>query len=155
MRLTKIPFAVILAVLALTNTPVFANIEFGACAPEKNTCNVCYRALQEQLLKQDENVYRLSKAFFPPNTNPPEFVKVIYNFMNKDKINESQTWFWVEQSSYFLFPPDTFQFLSLFFGKPKTYYSQVVTVTLNASECHGVNNSYMTLLTQRVRNTKC
>ena len=132
------------------STKAVAKVEFGVCAPEKNSCKDCYLALKQELLKKDENVYSLSRAFFPPDTNPPEFVKVTYIFTDGDTINDSQTWFWVEQSSYFLFPPNSFQFLSLFFGKPKTYYSQEVTVTLSASECFGVSVDYLTLLTQRV-----
>lgn len=143
---------IIIVFASAFSTEVFANVEFGACAPEKNTCKDCYLALKQELLKQDGNIYNLSKAFFPPDTNPPEFVKVTYKFVNGDTINQSQTWFWVEQSSYFLFPPNTFQFLSLFFGKPERYYSQNVSVILNANECLGVDKGHLTLLTQRVRN---
>ena len=132
-------FHTILPALVFTNAPVFANIEFGACAPEKNSCKDCYLALKQELLKQDGNVYNLSIAFFPPNTNPPEFVKVIYNFMARGIIIESQTWFWVQQSSYFLFPPNTFQFLSLFFGKPEEYI--LLTECLCHNECNRVFRS--------------
>ena len=128
------------------------DVVFGDCVPGKQSCRDCYLTLKQELLKRDDNVFELSKAFFPPDTNPPEFVTITYHFKDDglDYTNESQTWYWIEQSSYFLFPPDTFQFLSLFFGKPEQYYAQEVSVILNATDCLGVETKYMTLLTQRV-----
>ena len=149
-------FTAVMAVLLFASTNrlvVVANFTFGECLPGKQSCRDCYLALKEELLSRDDNVYKLSKTFFPPDTNPPEFVKVTYIFTNNDVlINSSETWYWVEQSSYFLFPPNSFQFLSLFFGKPEQYYAQEVAVTLSATECLGVDEEHMTLLTQRVRN---
>ena len=44
----------------------------------------------------------------------------------------------------------TFQFLSLFFGKPEAFWSSEVDITLNATECEGIKQNHLKLLTQRV-----
>ena len=147
-------FAVIIfASTILTGVhPQSQAIVFGDCVAERRSCRDCYLTLKQELLKRDDNVFDLSEAFFPPDTNPPEFVTITYNFKDDgtEYINESQIWYWVEQSSYFLFPPHTFQYLSLFFGKPEEFYAQEVSLILNATDCLGVQTKYMTLLTQRV-----
>ena len=144
--------------LIFTLAPIIAqsqlqNVSFGECIEGKQSCKDCYLALKQELLKRDDNVFKLSEVFFPPDTNPPEFVAITYVFKDNNgfgHINDSQTWYWIEQSSYLLFPPDIFQYLSLFFGKPEEFYAQEVSVTLNA-ECIGADMKHMTLLTQRVR----
>ena len=72
-----------------------------------------------------------------------------YHFKN-ESIDEPATWFWTAQSSYFLHPLHTFQYLSLFFGKPEAFYIQQADVTLNATDCWGVDDTHLELLTQRV-----
>lgn len=72
-----------------------------------------------------------------------------YHFKN-ESINEPATWFWTAQSSYFLHPLHTFQYLSLFFGKPEAFYIQQADVTLNATDCWEVDDTHLELLTQRV-----
>lgn len=158
-QLTKIGTIFLVFSLAVTQ-PVIAqsqleNVSFGECIEGKQSCKDCYLALKRELLKRDDNVFKLSEIFFPPDTNPPEFVAVTYVFRDGDGFghinqNASETWYWIEQSSYLLFPPDTFQYLSLFFGKPEEYYAKEVSVTLNA-DCIGADTKHMTLLTQRVR----
>lgn len=83
-------------------------VVFGSCLEGKQTCKDCYLALKQELLKRDDNVFNLSEAFFPPDTNPPEFVAVTYVFKDNGFVNRSETWYWIQQSSYLLFPPDTF-----------------------------------------------
>ena len=127
------------------------DIAFGGCVEGNKSCKDCYLALKQELLKRDDNVFQLSRTFFPPDTNPPEFVAVTYEYYDDlGLMNGSQTWYWIEQSSYLLFPPDTFQYVSLFFGKPEEYYAQEVSVTL-AADCKEADEMHMTLLTQRVR----
>ena len=153
MELKRIFTVITMTILIFANayyTGVSATATFGGCVAGKESCRECYLTLKQELLKRDDNVFNLSRAFFPPETNPPEFVQVTYNFVDNGVTNETQTWYWVGQSSYFLFPPITFQFLSLFFGKPEGYYAQEVNVTLNATDCLGVDVYHMTLLTQRV-----
>ena len=122
----------------------------GNCFPDRSNCSQCYQTLVKSLLSSSDNLYRLSKAFFPPRDNPPEFVSVKYYFgdINSDKMNSS-LWFWSLHTSYFLHSPHTFQFLSLFFGKPHLYYTGYLKIRLD-EECINVSDEMMEFLTQRV-----
>ena len=122
---------------------------FGSCPDEKNTCKDCYFALKLSLLSRDENIKNLSRTFFPPRANKPEFVTVTYRFDNTTV--PPKVWFWTHDSSYLFFPLKTFQYLSLFFGKIETQVSRNVTLTLD-EECSDTDHGNMELLTQRVRN---
>ncbi len=132
-----------------TNSGVSAtNVTFGSeCEVNKTGCKDCYIVLKESLLKRDENVRNLSEIFFPPQANLPEFVEITYIF--GDDSNNKQVWYWTHESSYLFFPMETFQYLSLFFGKPAAFFSQKVNLTLDA-ECSEANYKIMRLLTQRV-----
>lgn len=122
------------------------NISFGDCLPGKETCFECYLTLKKALLGRDDNIQRLSNAFFPPRANIPEFITVTYVFENT---NESQIWYWTHDSSYLFFQFTTFQYLSLFFGKPADLFSQKLTLMLD-QDCAATPNVTFRLLTQRV-----
>ena len=124
--------------------------EYAKCDEGEKSCHNCYFELVRNVLESDRNVFSLNKAFFPTDTNPAEFVVITYHFKNETMNNKSAMWFWTQEPSYFLHPMHTFQFLSLFFGKPEAFYSQQANVTLNATSCWMVNDMYLELLTQRV-----
>ena len=129
------------------------NFTFGACEPGKESCQECYLTLVKELLGNDGNVFNLSYVFTSPVHDEPSAVVVNYHFrFDNDTPDEVDTWFWAQSGAYILHPLFIFQFISLFFGNPKPIYEQVVNVTLNATECYGVQNNlqYMILLTQRV-----
>ena len=123
---------------------------FGDCLPGHESCSECYLTLKESLLSRDDNIQKLSAAFFPWNASNPIFVTVTYEFNNS---NHSEVWYWTTDSSYLFFEITTFQYLSLFFSKPATLFSQKVTLTLD-EDCIDAalsNDSMMfQLLTQRV-----
>ena len=123
---------------------------FGDCLPGHESCSECYLTLKESLLSRDDNIQKLSAAFFPWNASNPIFVTVTYEFNNS---NHSEVWYWTTDSSYLFFEITTFQYLSLFFSKPATLFSQKVTLTLD-EDCIDAalsNDSMMfKLLTQRV-----
>ena len=133
--------------LAVTKLGVGVNETFGECLPYNWSCTICYHTLKVSLLKRDDNVRKLSETFFPPSANEPELVEVTYSF-GEDNINP-QVWFWTHDSSYLFFPIETFQYLSLFFGKPAAFFSQKVNLTLDL-ECNGLDHNLLLLLTQRV-----
>lgn len=58
-------------------------------------------------------------------------------------------WYWSEKGSYFIYPLQTFEYLSLFFGKAATFFTGTVTVTLDR-ECIAADWQFMQHLTQRV-----
>ena len=143
---------IFILILTVINTGSYTNATIGKCLPQKRSCSECYRTLKESLLKRDDNVRKLSEAFFPPRDNPPEFVKVTYYFGKNstgENSTDKQVWFWSHESSYLFFPMETFQYLSLYFGKSATYFSREVTLNLD-SECSEVQHDIMRLLTQRV-----
>ena len=145
-------FLLVSSVVILTFIPYTGavnNFVFGECSPGKDSCRDCYISLAQHLFQSDDNVFNLSAAFFPTGTNTPVFVVVRYHFQNAS-FERVQTWFWGASASYFQYPVATFQFLSLFFGKPEIFWTSEVDVTLNATECEGAKVEYLTLLTQRV-----
>ena len=125
---------------------------FAKCEPHKEECGECYFALVKSLLGSADNVFNLMKAFSPPNGYEPEYVHVIvtYIFYYNSTVIEKKNWFWSKSVAYYMFPMDILQKLSLYLTKDRFKYQQEVSVTLNATECWGVNNDYMTLLTQKV-----
>lgn len=126
---------------------------FGACEPGKESCRECYLTLVKELFGNDGNVFNLSYVFTSPVRDEPSAVVVNYHFrFDNGTPDEVDTWFWAQSGAYILHPLFIFQFISLFFGNPKPIYEEVVNVTLNATECYGVQKNllHMTLLTQRV-----
>lgn len=108
----------------------------------------CYSVLENSLLAKEKNRIDLRKAFFPPGSNSPEFVSVLYSFENS---TATSVWFWSAKTSHFLHPFKVFQFLSLLFSKPEPYYTGKVKITLR-KECANLSSDDLNLqlLTQRV-----
>ena len=110
-------------------------------------CN--YEDLVTSLLQTKDNQYQLSRTFFPPVKNPPEFVKVSYNFSES---GDTQEWYWSMSTSSFIHPPEILQFTSLFFAKPHQFYDSRVYILLFNSTMTECTTDYEKLqfLTQRV-----
>ena len=140
-------WSIFVIILIIINFGVSTNVTFGGCQPENQTCTDCYHKLKESLLKRDINVRSLSVAFFPPKHNIPEFVTVKYCF--DENCDLHRIWYWTHDSSFLFFPLQTFQYLSLFFGKPAALFSQNVTLVLDGN-CYGAMPDMFRLLTQRV-----
>ena len=124
------------------------HIIIGEC-DEGHSCSECYRTLVKSLLSKDQNLFNLSKAFFPTNSDDrPQFVTITYCFKQS---NETKTWYWSEKGSFFVYPLQTFEYLSLFFGKASAFFAGSVTVTLD-QDCADAEEDFMQHLTQRVSN---
>ena len=106
-------------------------------------CN--FTALAKALIRNDENKYQLSRAFFPPTKDAPEFVTVHYNITTKN-----QTWYWSRVTSSFIHPPKVIQFMSLLFIKPYEYFNQEVWLILEGVPECAEDLEKMQFLTQRV-----
>ena len=155
--ITQIMVVLVLLVALATcvNCQESTNRTYGECLPEKATCRDCYLELVRAVLGRDDNVFNLSRIFMPPTFDQPSFVTVNYRFYNdcnssSDCVDEVHTWFWAKSGAYLLHPLVTFEFISLLFGNAQPLYEEEVYVTLDASECYGVDSDHMTLLTQRV-----
>ena len=151
--------AVLFNVVATVGNCQLQNTTFGECQQEiAASCQQCYLELVRAVLGRDDNIFNLSKIFTPPIFDHPSFVTVYYHFFNECIYNNSSdfcmdeihTWFWAKSGAYLLQPLVTFQFISLFFGNAVTLYEREVYVTLDATECYGVDPDHMILLTQRV-----
>ena len=139
--------------LTFTSGSSSSSFIFGKCQVGRDTCRDCYISLAQSLFQSDDNVFNLSQAFFPPDTNTPKFVVVRYHFKN-ESMHAVEVWFWGASASYFIYPLTTFQFLSLFFSKPEAYWIEEVDVTLNATECLRARKEHLIMLTQRVSSLK-
>ena len=119
------------------------------CYTSALNCN--YTLLEMSLMNSKENKYELSRAFFPPVDNPPEFITVKYHFLELD---QNQTWYWSVFTSGLIHPPEVLQYMSLFFSKPYAFYNGVVYLVLTdiTSETANCPDDLikMQLLTQRV-----
>ena len=110
-----------------------------------------FEDLENALLCNETNKIALSLTFFPLEDNPPEFVRITYDFGN----SAQHVWFWSARSSHFLHPFEVFQFMSLLFSKPEPYYTGNLNVTL-PPECANITSLLpngkprLQLLTQRV-----
>ena len=124
--------------------------QFANICCDAQECN--FTTLAKSLIEDDENMYQLSRTFFPPVENSPEFVTVCYNFT---ETAETQTWYWSTSISSFIHPPEVMQYMSLLFSKPHNFFKGEVQVllapvnTLSVSGC-ARDPERMQLLTQRV-----
>ena len=127
----------------------FSSYLIGQCDSESANCSLCYQTLVKSLMLKDQNLFNLSRSFFPTNSNDrPQFVTITYLYKGT---NESRVWYWSQKGSYFVYPLQTFEYLSLFFGKAAKFFTGTVTVTLD-EECLPTDrhNDFMQHLTQRV-----
>jgi hypothetical protein len=142
--------AVVCIILLLCLTENSNSASNSSCEFPEGMC-LCYNELEKSLFATNENRISLTTTFFPLEDNPPEFVIVKYHFKNSSK---TQLWFWSAFTSHFLYPFEVFQFSSLFFGKPESYYrsEKNLEITLE-NECENLSSTdiKLHLLTQRVR----
>lgn len=114
-------------------------------ACENDHCSKCYITLVTSLMNDSDNVFNLSRAFLPPNTTSPVFVRVNYHYPG----GANDTWFWSKETSALIHPIEGFQYFSLFFGN-SVFQTGNVDLTL-PDECANASKEAMELLTQRVR----
>ena len=141
--------AIVFLVVVSLLVPSIAETHSDDASIESN-CTTSYKALVAELLENDENFYKLQMTFFPPNSNSPVFVTVVYQYDNGTYSNSSniKTFFWSSAIYFFFHPVRISQFTSLLFSDPSLRYDEVV-LNLPAN-CFGASADYMTLLTQRV-----
>ena len=140
------------AVVHGTQVADSANFVFGGCKAGRESCQECYQTLVKCLLGSDENVVNLSRAFYPPQTNPAVFVAVTYQYASEStgEVDGVERWFWAASGAYFLYPLHVFTYISILFDKPEHYFAQTAHITLKAS-CRGAQREHKILLTHRVR----
>ena len=145
------------AVLLVCLLSLPAGAQSGICTESSNNASSCdtFCDLENALLNNETNKIALSVTFFPLEDNPPEFVKVTYDF---GEGKDAQVWYWSEKTSNFIHPFEILHFLSLFFNKPAPYYTGNVRVTMDpdcpaAGLLPNKGVPQLQLLTQRVSNS--
>lgn len=110
------------------------------------SCSTCYTSLVKELLKDDRNYLTLQKIFFPPISDTPVFLEVVYEYGSSTE--NTKTFFWSSAVYFFFHPVRIFQFTSLLFSDPSLRYD---TIELHLpGQCVEADNDAMMLLTQRV-----
>ena len=128
------------------------------CEPGEVNSSTCYNVLVNELFINDRNLYNLQRAFFPPDTANPVFIRVTYFFtrnMSGDGTTNysltipSMNWIWTESTFYLFLPVESLQYTSLLFTDPSLREGDV-SLYLQPS-CLGADLNMIKLLTQRVR----
>ena len=128
---------------------------------EVGNCSSYYELLTN-LYTTGDNLFNLTKVFYPPRDQPPPFIHVTYTFNDVDC---SVDYLWAEGGFLLIQPPSIFQLTSLLFNQEKgendclhlTLPSVCRELVLNNNSncsCHiGANNTrskMLELLTQQV-----
>ena len=127
------------------------------CSDQGQSCDQLFQKLANYLINTSDNKYNLRRAFFPLERASPVFMTVIYQYIDANTSNISntsipnQTWYWSDGAFYFFQPLGEFQFTSLFFGNPELRSGEL-NINLPA-ECASAPEEFMTELTQLVSTT--
>ena len=126
-----------------------AQEKFNCNGRPNDSCSVCFNRLASETVSSDKNQYELQRAFLPPDTSNPVFIKVTYKFVGNSSTAQEKVWYWSTSTFYVLFqPPAILQFSSLFFTDP-AFLTDNLTLVLPL-ECYNADDQFMRLLTQRV-----
>ena len=79
---------------------------------EYEDCVTNYSVFEEAVFQTNNNLYKLTTTFYPPDKDNPLYVSVTYKFLNT---NESVNYQWSSASLYLTIKPSTIRYLSLFF----------------------------------------
>ena len=84
---------------------------------EYENCTTNYSVLEKAVLNTNNNLYRLTTTFYPPNKDNPLYVRVTYKFLNASDSTVLNTtdYRWSSASLYLTIPPRTIRYLSLLF----------------------------------------
>ena len=138
-------------------------------------CTKSYKSLVTELLKNPTNYFNLQITFFPPDGTSPDFVIITYIYSENGTYNYSENgtynysesgtynysengtsttqnstvWFWSSAAYFFFYPIQIFQYTSFMFSDLQLHQ---ITLTLHLPvDCVHVSDTFMKLLTQRVR----
>lgn len=151
---SPVPLFVITILAALSHTSsciLESNAYVEVECVDGDRCDECYIELVKSMMRNDQNLYNLSRTFFLPIEESPVFVLVQYQFASNDSTSaDPKIWFWTAETKYLLHPLKGFQYFSLFFGN---FQSGVGSVYLTLPlDCYNASDEFYQLLTQRVRN---
>ena len=115
----------------------------------KNTCSTNFWLMEQALLTDADNRFKLLRTFYPPRQAHPILIEVNYTFhSSNNNDSQSQVWFWSESEFYLIQPLEIFLFSSLLFSN-MPYRSSTLHIHLPA-ECNQATPEHLQLLTTRV-----
>ena len=84
---------------------------------EYENCSTNYSVFEKALFKTNNNLYRLTTTFYPPNKDNPLYVSVTYKFLDTSDSTVLNTadYRWSSASLYLTIHPHTISYLSLLF----------------------------------------
>ena len=122
---------------------------------EYEDCVTNYSVFEEAVFKTNNNLYKLTTTFYPPDKDNPLYVSVTYKFLNT---SESVNYQWSSASLYLTIKPSTIRYLSLFFCYIED--DRIVELELELpGECENLTqtnaSNFLFVFTHRVINTFC
>ena len=101
--------------LLLIATAALATVAQGQS--EYEDCTTNYTIFERAVLKTNNNIYKLTTTFYPPDKDNPLYVSVTYKFLDTSDSTVLNTtdYRWSSASLYLTIPPHTIRYLSLFF----------------------------------------
>ena len=101
--------------LLLIATAALATVAQGQS--EYEDCTTNYTIFERAVLKTNNNIYKLTTTFYPPDKDNPLYVSVTYKFLNASDSTVLNTadYRWSSASMYLTIPPHTIRYLSLLF----------------------------------------
>ena len=118
------------------------------CTPEEIANCSCFSYLVEQVRENDKNLFEIENTFLPPDTTPPAFVKVTYNFQDAGKEeNGTESWVWSTSTIYLWQSFNVLHYTSLLFADDVPLAGVNLTLPL---QCKNASDVHKQLLTQRV-----
>ena len=120
---------------------------------EYENCTTNYSVFERAVFKTNNNIFKLTTTFFPPDKDNPLYVSVTYKFLDT---SESVNYRWASASLYHIIHPRTFRYLSLLFCYIED--TRIVELELELpGECenltqisHSNASNFLFVITQRV-----
>ena len=139
---SEIVFFIIIAALATVT-----------CQSEYEDCATNFSVFERAVFKTNNNLFKLTTTFYPPDKDNPLYVNVTYKFMHT---SASVNYQWSSASLYHIIQPHTFGYLSLLFCYIED--NRIVDLELELpEECDDLTrmsysnaNSFLFVMTQRV-----
>lgn len=115
-----------------------------AAAADYSDCANNVITLENALYANGQNVLLLSRVFFPPGSDPPRFIEVVYQFLNEtDELDGCRAdYLWSDSTFLTFLPPNVFRWASLNFFYLENEFSNLTIVLPN--ECRPLVESKLT-----------
>ena len=119
---------------------------------EYENCTTKYSVFEEAVFKTNDNLFKLTTTFYPPDKNNPLYVNVTYKVL---ETNTTVNYRWSSATLYHIIPPRIIRYLSLLFCYIED--NRIVDLELELpEECedliqnHSNTTDFILIFTQRV-----